>query len=242
MRNLSPFRILPIVVGSVCFCLPAAHAGIMVNSGDVVAGEYVYEFGYNNYNRGWNDAETKINFSYMTWFDPVGFTFALNGQSHAQLVLHWDFSSSGLLPNTVELKDRTTLFTNTSVERTQAVVEYSTTGTSWQTIDIQTTPTSGSVVNDNWTNTILNLGSGAGHFYYRLTMNTIAGDADGKFSNNQNQWARANPGVTSFRAAFSAAPIPEPGTLALLLFGGLGLAFRATRRGFGREFLAGKGD
>jgi hypothetical protein len=166
----------------------------------------------------------------MSWSDPVWFAVAVNGQSHAQVVLHWDFSSSGILPKSVELLDRTTLFTNTTVERTQAIVEYSTTGTSWNTIDIQTTLPP--VVNDNVTNTVLSLGSGASHFYYRLTMDTIAGDADGKFSGNQNQWSRANPGVTSFRAAFSTAPIPEPGTLTLLSLGGLGMACRAARRTF----------
>jgi len=225
-----------------------SHAAIAVNPGDVTGGEYSYVVDYNNYSRAVTDAETKINFTYMQWADGTRYSYAQNYQSFAQLVLHWDFSGSGFAPNSVSLSDRTTLFTNTANDRTEAVVEYSINGTNWFEVDTQITPdypyNTTSVVKDDWTNVVLGLGTGDGitDFYYRLTMNTLTDgcssgntarcDTNGTFSNYQNQWSRANPGVTTFNATFSNTVVPEPISSTLFIVGAATLGFRRFRRKF----------
>lgn len=212
----------------------SAHAAIVVDSAEVVDGTYTYNIGYTNANQALADAVTNTNFAFVHFSDNTRLTYALDGNTYAELVLHWDFSASGLSPRSVALTDRTTLFTDTLLranfaESTRATVHYSVNGSNWFLIDTQETPlvSSGMVVNDDWTNVILDLGGGTEHFYYRVTMITLPDDVNGVFTATRNQWSRVNPGVTTtFRTVFSAEPVPEPTTLSLLLLGGLALIRR----------------
>lgn len=179
----------------------------------------------------------KTNFAFVHFADNTRLTYAIARNTYAELVLHWDFSSSGLLPRSVALTDRTTLFTGALLraafaERTRATVQYGVNGVDWFLIDVQETPlvSSGVGVNDDWTSVLLDLGAGAEHFYYRVTMDTLPDDANGEFTAQRNQWSRVNPGVAAtFRAEFSANPVPEPSSFALLAIGALAFNRRPRR-------------
>lgn len=205
-------------------------AAIMVTDGDLIGGEYIYTIDHNNVlSKPLADAEINTNFTSQNFFG-VNFIVATTGQSFAQLVLHWDFSGTSLNPQSVELLDRTVLFTNTALERTEAITEYSINGTDWSVIDVEITPdlpiNTPPFVNDDFETNTIAFGGTISEFYYRLTMTSLTDscgtgdtsrcDASGAFSFHQNQWSRTNPpNETSFNAKFSAVPIPA----ALPLFG-----------------------
>ena len=233
-RMIGFFGVAVIVLTSV-----SAHA-IVIGAGDITNPatdpSYSYDLTYadmvvyDNVTSNWVADQTTFDADFvhtnMEVFKPgPAAVRAVTGFTNAMATITFDFSSSGYAPTNVVFKDSIFLFSEAAGERVAGESMYSTDGSSWTTISSSTT-TNGSVVNSGGVSVALNSPSTV---YYRIQFDVLAGDSDGSFNQDANQWSRTGGGAQHFVADFDL--IPEPASIGLLLTaGGVAVFLRRMRR------------